>query len=226
MLAGLVTLVALLYVRMARHAGWSPDLADAAYAALPRSGVTNPVTAVILNYRAYDTFLELGVLTMVVLGILALMPRAERGPETARPRDVFLASYAQTLIPFMIVAAGYLLWVGAFRPGGAFQAGSILAGAGVLFLLARPRFQWRKAGTLQRVLVGGGFSLFGIAGLAVMASGKAFLEWPTAWAKWIILLIETAATLSIGFILTALFAACAGRLRLLKTRPGEAGAES
>ena len=38
------------------------------------SGVSNPVTAVLLNFRAYDALLELAVLLTAVLGILMLDP--------------------------------------------------------------------------------------------------------------------------------------------------------
>ena len=47
-------------------------LADDVHANLEISGVSNPVTAVLLNFRAYDTLLELTVLLAAMLGILAL----------------------------------------------------------------------------------------------------------------------------------------------------------
>ena len=53
-------------------------LADDVLANLQVSGVSNPVTAVLLNFRAYDTLLELAVLLAAVLGILALGPRDPR----------------------------------------------------------------------------------------------------------------------------------------------------
>ncbi|MFW6351175.1 MAG: hydrogenase subunit MbhD domain-containing protein, partial [Bacteroidota bacterium] len=45
-------------------------LTAATEALLPASGVENPVTAVLLNFRAYDTWLEMGV---ILLGLLAIM---------------------------------------------------------------------------------------------------------------------------------------------------------
>jgi hypothetical protein len=39
---------------------------------LPVSGVSNPVTAVLLNFRAYDTLLELAVVLTAVLTVLTL----------------------------------------------------------------------------------------------------------------------------------------------------------
>ncbi|MFN2442615.1 MAG: sodium:proton antiporter, partial [Thermoanaerobaculia bacterium] len=39
---------------------------------LSDSGVEHPVTAVLLNFRGYDTFLEMGVLLLAVLSIWSL----------------------------------------------------------------------------------------------------------------------------------------------------------
>ena len=54
---------------------------------LEKSGVSNPVTAVLLNYRAYDTLLEMAVLLLaaVVIGLLMstkLRPRMMAMPWT------------------------------------------------------------------------------------------------------------------------------------------------
>ena len=50
----------------------SESLAQSVSTNLANSGVSNPVTAVLLNFRAYDTLLELAVLLTAVLGIFAL----------------------------------------------------------------------------------------------------------------------------------------------------------
>ena len=106
-------------------------LAEQAAGHLEDSGVSNPVTAVLLNYRAYDTLLELAVVYAAVLGVLSLGP--------ARVAFVgdspVLMSLISWLIPILIVTAGYLLWVGAHAPGGAFQAGATLAAVAVLLRL-------------------------------------------------------------------------------------------
>lgn len=44
-------------------------LAELALERVPESGVSNPVTAVLLNFRSYDTLLELAVLLAAILGI-------------------------------------------------------------------------------------------------------------------------------------------------------------
>jgi len=89
---------------------------------LQLSGVENPVTAVLLNFRAYDTLLELGVLLLALLAVWSLgtLPKFR---ETAP--GAILETLSAVLIPLLILVAGYLLWVGASAPGGAFQAGAV-----------------------------------------------------------------------------------------------------
>ncbi len=41
------------------------------------SGVEHPVTAVLLNFRGYDTLLEIAVLLLALLVMLAVSPREE-----------------------------------------------------------------------------------------------------------------------------------------------------
>ena len=117
-----------------------------------------------------------------------------------------LIALFRLLVPVMIIVAGYLLWVGAHAPGGAFQAGSVLAAAGVLMLLCGKRLTARLAGWPLRLGVVLGTAVFMAVGAAIMLSGAHLLEYPVAWAGGLILLIEAAATLSIGITLTALFA--------------------
>jgi multisubunit Na+/H+ antiporter MnhB subunit len=87
---------------------------------LVNSGVTHPVTAVLLNYRGYDTLLEIAVLLLALLAILAVVGDAPAAPP--RAAHPVLQTLARLAAPLMVVVAVYLLWAGAFRPGGAFQA--------------------------------------------------------------------------------------------------------
>jgi multisubunit Na+/H+ antiporter MnhB subunit len=181
-----------------------PGLADDVFSHLDHSGVSNPVTAVLLNFRAYDTFLELAVLLAAVLGIRSLNitrePYLKAGP--------VLSGLTIWLVPVLIVMSAYLLWVGAHAPGGAFQAGAVLAAAGVLLRLSG----YPAAGLPASLLVRRGFMIIGvlvfaITGLVLMISGGGFLEYPLPWSGSLILLIETAATLSIAATLIMAFLA-------------------
>ncbi len=189
----LAALVGSAYVH-AITAGDVTGLAPLVAANLPASGVDNPVTAVLLNFRSYDTLLELAVLLTAVLGIIALGPA--RAPH--RPAEPVLAGLVSWLVPLLMLMGGYLLWVGAHAPGGAFQAGALLAGAGVVLRMAGHPSGGLPAGGILRGTVIGGVALFTLVGLALMSGGRPFLAYPAGWAGPLILLIETAATLAIA----------------------------
>ena len=169
------------------------------------SGVRHPVTAVLLNFRAYDTLLEIGVLLLAVLGVLAV--RHAAAPQAVQPPQAgpVLAALDHLAVPLMVLVAGYLLWAGAHQPGGAFQAGAVLAGAGVLLRLSGrlpallPPGFWLRAGLLV------GFALFLAIALAVTAGGAEMLAYPPQQAGALILAIEASLTLSIGLTLVSLF---------------------
>ncbi len=173
-------------------------------AELPHSGVEHPVTAVLLNFRGYDTLLEVAVLLLALLGMLAAGVAPQQvGPASATP---MLAALARALVPLMVLAAGYVLWAGAFRPGGAFQAGALLAAAGVLLRLAGYLPAWTAPGVWLRIGLAAGFAAF----LAVAALGLVegeLLHYPEDWAGGLILAIESALTFSLGLTLAGLFLA-------------------
>jgi len=180
----------------------TPGLAILVAENLKTTGVTNPVTAVLLNYRGYDTLLELAVLLVALLGVWSFggVPK----PHEAYSGPV-LNMLLRLLIPLLIMVAGYLLWVGANAPGGAFQAGSVLGAAGVLLLLAGWQLSTRFAELPLRIILVSGVVMFTMAGIVFIVSGRQFLEYPPSFAGAFILLIEAAATLSIGITLAALF---------------------
>lgn len=192
--------------------GWSMlDLPVAAVrlpeqvtAQLDMSGVVHPVTAVLLNFRGYDTLLEIAVLLVALLGMLAL-PRHVAGCERRPvPAGTMLQALARLLAPLMVLVAGYVLWAGAHQPGGAFQAGAVLAGAGVLLHLAGLLPAWATPGQTLRAGLAVGLLVFIAVGAAVMAQGT-MLQYPPDWAGVLILAIEANLTLSIGLILAGLY---------------------
>lgn len=180
----------------------APGLTDLVDARLDESGVDYPVTAVLLNFRGYDTLLELAVLLLALIGVWSLSPASHLGDDEPEPA---LAALSRLLAPLMILVAAYLVWVGAHAPGGAFQAGSVLGAAGVLLRLSGWRLSSSATGWPLRLVLLLGVAVFALIGLAVIGLGQPLLGYPPGWAKPAILTIELAATLSIGAILAALF---------------------
>lgn len=174
--------------------GGPERLAGAVAAGLDASGVANPVTAVLLNFRAYDTLLELAVLLVALLGILSL-GNARPSYRIAGP---VLGGLTAWLVPLLILMAGYQLWVGAHAPGGAFQAGALLAAAGVVLHLSGRQKAGLPGSAALRAVVVAGVGMFLAVGLATLWLGSAFLAYPSSWAGALILLIESFATLAIA----------------------------
>ncbi|MCO6459444.1 MAG: Na(+)/H(+) antiporter subunit B [Pirellulaceae bacterium] len=205
-------------------------LSDTVAARLDESGVTNPVTAVLLNFRGYDTLLEICVLMLAAFAVGSFVSerrsaglgtgrgaaetsgQGHRGVELpiARPGRV-LTGLVRLLAPWIILVSGYLLWVGSHAPGGAFQAGALLASLGVLIVLCDHRLLPRTASWLRRVLLALGFWVFAGFGLVPLMFGQALLQFSGPAAGWVILGIETACTVSIAMVLLLLFV-CNARL--------------
>lgn len=237
----LVAFTALLAIGLAAALAWvvatlepgSSGLRQAVAEHLSQSGVSHPVTAVLLNFRAYDTLLELAVLVLALLGILAagVVPGrgSHAGPKPGSPlgdpmnpatpdgralqnaaadaTGPVLQTFVQLVAPMMVLLAAYLLWIGATAPGGAFQAGAVLGATGGLLVLVRVLEPTMLTTWGVRVTVIGGVGVFILVGIWPMVSGNAFLEYPPGLAKWLILLIEVAATLSIAAILAGMVGA-------------------
>ncbi len=202
---GALGVLALLVQALLERPAPVEDLAQRVAEALPRSGVEHPVTAVLLNFRGYDTLLEIGVLFIAVVVALALRDAQPDRPEAMGLDNPLLRAVMGWLLPMILITAGFLLWAGADRPGGAFQAGAVLAGAGVLLRLAGVVIPGLSR---QRVLRSGlalGLLVFLSVALGVGLGERAFLAYPEAYAGAFILLIELALTLSIGLSLLSLF---------------------
>jgi multisubunit Na+/H+ antiporter MnhB subunit len=182
---------------------------------LPESGVTNPVTAVLLNYRGYDTLLEVGVLLLAIVGVWSLR-RGEWPAGDLRDRPLLL-SLLRVVLPVLALAAGYLLWIGAFAPGGAFQGGALLGGALVLVMLGGlARRVVNREGLLRAGLVLGVLVFATVCVITLRLTGG-LLQYPPGTGGTWIMVIESAALISIGLTLGLLY---------LGGRPTEGQADS
>ena len=171
--------------------------------AMPQSGVEHPVTGVLLNFRAYDTLMEVVVLLAAVVAVWQI----ERGLSEA-PAPVMgevWQGFARLALPAIVVVGTYLLWVGAEAPGGAFQGGAVLAAVGLLLLLTRAYVPQPAHRGIARGAFVLGTAAFALVALLVASGGRVAFEYPLEHAKTMILLIEGVVTLSIAVTLAALF---------------------
>ncbi len=121
------------------------------------TGMKNMVTAVLLNYRGFDTFIEVVVIFTALAAVLALPrgsaplprgssppptgtgtipkdagagnPREEGDPEIASdvPVSPVVRFVVRLLAPFMAMFAVAMLFRGHITPGGGFQAAAVFA---------------------------------------------------------------------------------------------------
>ncbi len=187
----------------------APSLTHLAVASLETTGLGNPVTAVLLAYRAIDTLLEKIVLILALVGVWSLSRDAAwGGASQLRPAIVPepLVFLARVLPPFGVLIAVYQVWVGADLPGGTFQAGTILAAMALLVMLAGLRPAPATQARALRLMLAGGPALFVLVGFLGVAVAQGFLSYPEAIAKPLIVGIEAALTLSIAGTLALLVA--------------------
>jgi multisubunit Na+/H+ antiporter MnhB subunit len=188
----------------------APTVAPLAAAALPDTGLGNAVTATLIAYRATDTLLEKVVLVLALLGLWSLAAedvwRGRPGLKQRADPDGVLAYFARRLVPVGVLIGLYVFWVGADHPGGAFQGATIVAAMWLLAMMAGLADTPPVAERRIRLVLAGGALVFFAVGLAGLALGDAFLAYPVAHAKAIIIAIEVAMTVTVAATLAYLVA--------------------
>jgi multisubunit Na+/H+ antiporter MnhB subunit len=185
-------------------AGLSAAVAEA----LPATGIEHGVTAVLLAFRAVDTFLEMVVLLAAVFTLLVLHRAQDVRvmPRELEPSPV-LSGLLRLLTPVVVVTGGYLLWIGTSEPGGAFQAGVLIGAGAILLELAGVRTVSRLPRPLLTLLLALGVAGFLVVGGALLAFGGAPLAYPEGWSRTIIIALEVAIAVSVATTVVSLMEA-------------------
>ena len=164
-----------------------PSLAPESMRHLPETGLGNPVTAVLIAYRAFDTMLEKVVLVLAVVGVWSLAADKYWGgaPGEARAEwpEPTLAFLAQILAPLGILVGIHVFWVGADEPGGAFQGGAILAAMWIIVTMARLTEAPQTNAFWLRLAIVAGPLVFLAAGVAGAIFAGGFFTYPPGYAK-------------------------------------------
>jgi len=188
----------------------APTLAPQAAANAAATGMGNPITNVLMAFRAMDTLLEKFVLLLGLVGVWSLA--ADRlwggnpGPRHQADPLGLLAFLARLLAPIGVVVGIYVVWTGADHPGGAFQGGTVLAAMWLLTMMAGLTDTPPVSSLRLRLVLVAGPGVFLVVGLAGLLFGAAFLSYPAAYAKPLIVAIEVAMTLTVAATLTLLSA--------------------
>ncbi len=109
---------------------------------MEETSVPNIVTAVLADYRSFDTMLETTVIFAAGVAVVAILRRSKRkeikekkSETTGRNRvyqDRIIQSISRQIVPFMQLFALYVVAHGHNSPGGGFQGGVILGASFIL----------------------------------------------------------------------------------------------
>jgi multisubunit Na+/H+ antiporter MnhB subunit len=185
-----------------------PSLAPQSLEHLAETGLGNPVTAVLIAYRAFDTMLEKVVLVLAVVGVWSLAADKYWGGAAGEARaerpEPTLAFLAQILAPLGVLVGVHIFWVGADEPGGAFQGGAILAAMWMIVMMARLAEPPATSARWLRLAIIAGPIVFLAAGVGGAIVAGSFFAYPPGFAKPVILFIEAFMVLSIAVALPML----------------------
>lgn len=140
--------------------------------------VSNTVTAIVVNYRGFDTLGEVTVLFLAATGLASIMYRRKRKGEieqrAKKPSSRIVQIGSQILFPLIILLGGYVFIHGHLSPGGGFQGGAIIATASLLMLISYRKFKVNH-NTISWIesIAGVVFASVGFVGLIL---GMTFLE--------------------------------------------------
>jgi multicomponent K+:H+ antiporter subunit A len=154
----------------------------------PGGGGTNVVNVILVDFRGYDTFGEIIVLSIAALTIFALLDTALHGasgrrlartrfdPQAGDPHPLMMVVVTRVLLPLSLVVGIYILLRGHNMPGGGFIAGLIVAIAFLMQYMASG-YVWahKRARFDAHVMIGGGVLIAGLTGLAALVFGQPFL---------------------------------------------------
>jgi multicomponent Na+:H+ antiporter subunit B len=150
------------------------------HVALPERHMTNAVTALVFDYRGFDTMGEEFILFAAVTGVVLLLRRHER--EGGHVQSDSTRSDAIRVVGVLGVGVGVLvgLWLVAFgfvTPGGGFQGGVAVASGVVLVYAAVDYRAWSRVGRpdVLEAFEGVGAGAYVVIGIAALVAGMPFL---------------------------------------------------
>jgi multicomponent Na+:H+ antiporter subunit B len=133
------------------------------------TGSANLVTAVVLNYRGFDTLGEVTVLFLAATGIGAALYSKNHPVKRQKTEASIIVSIAsQILYPVMLLFGAYIFVHGHLTPGGGFQGGAIIATAFIFKYIVDTRYSINhRKFTMMESTAGMVFAGVGILGLII-----------------------------------------------------------
>ncbi|MFT6618353.1 MAG: multicomponent Na+:H+ antiporter subunit B [Limisphaerales bacterium] len=150
------------------------------------TGVPNLVTAVLADYRGFDTLFETvvvftaGISIIAILGILPTSETRRQEPDQRGcDQDIIVIQTCRLVIPVIQLFALYVIAHGHHSPGGGFQGGVIYGASLILIAVARdlPTALKRVSARKAVILAAVGVLIYAGFGLACLPVGGNFLDY-------------------------------------------------
>ncbi len=156
--------------------------------AYKQTKVPNLVTAVLADYRAFDTMFETCVVFIAVLGIFMLLKKDEDETTDSEEKltkedNLIIRVASRFMVPFIQLFGLYVVAHGHYSPGGGFQGGVILGASLILLAMAYDMDYVQRLLSMKNmiVLAAVGVLIFAGWGLIPVILGHNFLDY-SAWA--------------------------------------------
>ena len=162
-----------------------------------QTGAINAVTAVVVNYRGFDTLGEVTVLFIASTGVGALLWKRKKTRTARTEGSVVLTTGTRYLFPFVLIFGAYIFIHGHLTPGGGFPGGATIATGFLLLYMAFIVYEIPHKGfEVTEGIVGMSYVVVGLIGL--MIGGYFLYDW--IWQTWHVGTNNIGRLLSGGFI--------------------------
>lgn len=140
------------------------------------TGASNIVSAVLFDYRAFDTLGEATVIYTAVCGVAMLFAKS-RVKRSGWGLSFIVKRGLGLMVPFILVYGSSIVIMGHITPGGGFQGGAVFATVTVLFcVIYGSNFEAaRISPKVKETVESTGAILFTTVGLWGLAAGAGFL---------------------------------------------------
>ncbi|MGA1823294.1 MAG: MnhB domain-containing protein [bacterium] len=143
------------------------------------TGALDIITAIIFDYRGYDTLFETFLLFTALIGILSVTITTSKRQNVNNTNQSSLPTQyiCRFMTPFIIMFALSIIIHGHITPGGGFQGGVIIAASIILLIIVINKHEGRRILSKRQVdiLLVCGLSIYIWIGLIGLLSGQSFL---------------------------------------------------